>query len=53
MLNVLVVDDQASVRTALEVLFDVNDIPVMVASSPEEALELVAREDIGLVIPAN
>ncbi len=50
MLNVLVVDDQASVRTALEVLFDVNDIPVMVASSPEEALELVAREDIGLVI---
>jgi len=50
MLNVLVVDDQASVRTALEVLFDLHSIPVLTASSPEEALALVAREDIGLVI---
>jgi DNA-binding NtrC family response regulator len=48
--HVLVVDDQASVRTALEVLFDLNDIPVVLASSPEEALNLVEREDIGLVI---
>jgi DNA-binding NtrC family response regulator len=50
MLNVLVVDDQASVRTALDVLFELHSIPVMTASTPEEALELVAREDIGLVI---
>ena len=48
--HVLVVDDQASVRTALEVLFELNDIPVVVASSPEQALSLVEREDIGLVI---
>jgi DNA-binding NtrC family response regulator len=50
MLNVLVVDDQASVRTALEVLFDLHSIPVLVASTPEEALALVASEDIGVVI---
>jgi DNA-binding NtrC family response regulator len=50
MLKVLVVDDQASVRTALEVLFDVHDIPVIVASTPEEALDIVANEDVGLVI---
>jgi len=50
MLNVLVVDDQASVCTALDVLFELHSIPVMTASTPEEALELVAREDIGLVI---
>lgn len=50
MLKVLVVDDQASVRTALEVLFDVNDIPVVSASSPEAALQIVANDDIGVVI---
>jgi DNA-binding NtrC family response regulator len=50
MLKVLVVDDQASVRTALEVLLDLHRIPVVVASSPDEALDLVAREDLGLVL---
>jgi DNA-binding NtrC family response regulator len=50
MQKILVVDDQASVRTALEVLFEIHGIPVVLASSPEEAVELVAREDVGLVI---
>lgn len=50
MLKVLVVDDQASVRTALEVLFDINDIPVALASSPEEALKVVANENLGVVV---
>ena len=50
MLKVLVVDDQASVRTALEVLFELNDIPVVLASCPEDALKSVSHEDIGLVI---
>jgi DNA-binding NtrC family response regulator len=50
MLNVLVVDDQASVRTALELLFELNHIPVLLAANPEEAVELCAREDIGLVL---
>ncbi|MGE5783526.1 MAG: sigma-54-dependent transcriptional regulator, partial [Myxococcales bacterium] len=50
MLKVLVVDDQASVRTALEVLFDINEIPVALASSPEQALQIVANENIGVVV---
>jgi DNA-binding NtrC family response regulator len=50
MLKVLIVDDQASVRTALELLFEIHDISVLLASSPEEALEFVAKEDIGVVI---
>lgn len=50
MLKVLVVDDQASVRTALEVLFDINAIPVALASSPEQALQIVANENIGVVV---
>lgn len=50
MLRVLVVDDQASVRTALELLLDVNGISVVLASSPEEALQIVADEDIGVVV---
>ncbi|HYO98576.1 MAG TPA: sigma-54 dependent transcriptional regulator, partial [Polyangiaceae bacterium] len=50
MLKVLVVDDQEAVRTALQVLFDVNDIPCITAASPEEALRLVRTEDIGVVV---
>lgn len=50
MLKVLVVDDQASVRTALEVLLDINDIPVALAGSPEEALKIVANENLGVVV---
>lgn len=50
MLKVLVVDDQASVRTALELLFEIHDIPVLLAANPEDALELAAREDLGLVL---
>jgi DNA-binding NtrC family response regulator len=48
--KVLVVDDQASVRTALEVLFEVNGISVVSASSPEQAVHVVASEEIGVVI---
>jgi DNA-binding NtrC family response regulator len=50
MSKVLVVDDQASVRTALEMLFEVHDMPVLLASTPEEALDQITREEIGLVI---
>jgi DNA-binding NtrC family response regulator len=48
--KVLIVDDQESVRTALEVLFDVHEIPVVLAASPEEALDAITREDVGVVI---
>jgi DNA-binding NtrC family response regulator len=50
MLKALVVDDQPSVQTALEVLLDLHGVPVLLAGSPEQALEMVAREDIGVVI---
>ncbi|WP_257460118.1 sigma-54-dependent transcriptional regulator [Archangium lipolyticum] len=50
MLKTLIVDDQAAVRTALEVLFDLHGLPTLVASSPQEALDLVAAEDVGVVV---
>ncbi|HEX8824743.1 MAG TPA: sigma-54 dependent transcriptional regulator [Archangium sp.] len=50
MLKTLIVDDQPAVRTALEVLFDLHALPTLVASSPQEALELVATEDVGVVV---
>src|SRR5688572_3806494 len=50
MQQVLIVDDNPSVCTALEILFDVHGIPTLVAHTPEQALELVAKGDIGAVI---
>jgi len=49
-LKVLIVDDQPAVRTALQVLFDLNGLESLTAASPEEALDLVASEDIGVVV---
>jgi DNA-binding NtrC family response regulator len=50
MLKVLIVDDQVAVRTALEVLFELHGLESLAAASPEEALDLVASEDIGAVV---
>jgi DNA-binding NtrC family response regulator len=50
MLKVLIVDDQIAVRTALEVLFELQGLESLTASTPEEALDLVASEDIGAVV---
>jgi DNA-binding NtrC family response regulator len=51
MSKVLIVDDQAPVRTALELLFgELHGIPTLSASRPEEVLDLVAGEDIGVVV---
>jgi DNA-binding NtrC family response regulator len=50
MLKVLIVDDQPAVRTALEVLFELHGLESLTAKSPEEALDLVVREDIGAVV---
>jgi DNA-binding NtrC family response regulator len=48
--NVLVVDDQVAVRTALVVLLELHGIGCLEASSPEQALDIVRREDVGVVI---
>jgi DNA-binding NtrC family response regulator len=50
MLKILIADDQPAVRTAIETLFAVHDLPAVTASTPEETLRLLAIEDIGLVV---
>jgi len=48
--KVLVVDDQRSVCTALELLFEVHGLSTLVAYSPDQALDAVSTEDIGVIV---
>ncbi|HEY5281350.1 MAG TPA: sigma 54-interacting transcriptional regulator, partial [Polyangia bacterium] len=50
MSKVLIVDDQPAVRTALETLFEVHDLPAVAVGTMAEALDLIASEDIGAVV---
>ncbi len=50
MMKVLIVDDQPAVRAALELLFEIHNIPTLTAESPEGVLDLIASEDIGVVL---
>jgi DNA-binding NtrC family response regulator len=50
MRTVLVIDDNPAVATALDLLFGLRDIRVLTAQSPEQGLETLAREDVGLVL---
>jgi DNA-binding NtrC family response regulator len=50
MARVLIVEDQPAVSKALSILLEVHDMPCVTASSPEEALSLVDREEFGLVL---
>ena len=50
MRSVLVIDDNPSVRTALELLFGLHDIRTVGAESPEQGLSLLASESIDLVV---
>ncbi|UJB18385.1 MULTISPECIES: sigma-54-dependent transcriptional regulator [Lysobacter] len=50
MRTVLVIDDNPAVGTALDLLFGLREIQVVTAQSPEEGLERLAGEDIGLVL---
>ncbi len=52
-LEVLIVEDQPAVSTALEVLFEIRGIPCVTARSPEEALAVLAGDGgatIGVVL---
>ena len=49
-MKVLIVDDQRAICTALELLFEHHRIETLVASGPAEVLDLIAREDIGVVV---
>ncbi|UUZ56610.1 response regulator [Massilia sp. H-1] len=48
--TVLIIDDNAAVAIALEVLFSLHDIDSLRAASPEEGLALLARSNVDLVI---
>lgn len=48
--TLLVIDDNASVRAALEVLFSLHDISVLGAESPEEGLAILDQQAIDLVV---
>jgi DNA-binding NtrC family response regulator len=48
--NVLVIDDNPAVATALETLFSLHDIATRAVSSPEAGLALLAREPFDLVV---
>jgi DNA-binding NtrC family response regulator len=48
--TILVIDDNPSVSTALEMLFSLSDLRTLSAESPEAGLELLASESIDLVI---
>ena len=48
--TVLIIDDNAAVAIALEVLFSLHDIDALRAASPEEGLALLERSNVDLVI---
>jgi DNA-binding NtrC family response regulator len=48
--KVLIVDDNPAICTALELLFELHGLGTLVARGPDEALALVAREDVGAVV---
>jgi DNA-binding NtrC family response regulator len=49
-MRVLIVDDQPAVARALSVLFDLHDIPNVVAATPGEALAVASGEPLGAVV---
>ena len=48
--TVLIIDDNAAVAIALEVLFSLHDIASLRAASPEEGLAILGRAPVDLVI---
>ncbi|HEY0488595.1 MAG TPA: sigma-54 dependent transcriptional regulator [Telluria sp.] len=48
--TVLIIDDNAAVAIALEVLFSLHDIDALRAASPDEGLALLGRSNVDLVI---
>ncbi|MFC0167917.1 sigma-54-dependent transcriptional regulator [Pseudoduganella danionis] len=48
--TVLIIDDNAAVAIALEVLFSLHEIEALRAATPEEGLALLARHPVDLVI---
>ena len=49
-LKVMIVDDEPAVVSALQVLFDLHDLPTVTAANPEAACRLLESESIGVVV---
>src|SRR5262245_55362020 len=49
-MKVLIADDQPAVCAALRLLFALQGLPSVVVNRPDEALDLIATEDIGAVV---
>ena len=49
-LKVLIVDDEPAVLQALEMLFDLHDIPTVTADGPDSALQAVRSGGVGVVV---
>ena len=47
---VLVIDDNEGVRTALSMLFSLNELPCITAATPEEGLDKLESNPVGLVV---
>jgi DNA-binding NtrC family response regulator len=48
--KVLIVDDAPAICHALELLFELHGMPTVIAGGPEQALALIASEDVGVVV---
>jgi DNA-binding NtrC family response regulator len=48
--KILVVDDKPAIGAALEVLFNLEGFVVVLARSPAEALDVLSREDVSVVV---
>ncbi len=49
-MKVLIADDQPAVCSALQLLFELHGLTSIVVNRPEDALDLIATEDIGAVV---
>jgi DNA-binding NtrC family response regulator len=50
MTKILIVEDQPAIANALRMLFDLNDVESIVASDPEQAVRLVEKGEVGLLL---
>ncbi|MGE8213823.1 MAG: response regulator, partial [Stenotrophomonas sp.] len=48
--QILIIDDNTAVATALEVLFSLHDIDTRHAVSPEQGLAMLAEQEFDLVL---
>jgi len=49
-MQILIIDDQHAMRDALELLFEVHGLAAITAAGPEQALDLIRSENVGVVI---